>query len=79
MILDPEESPAVLLVLHVTGSVGRRACVSRASPVRRAMSGVVLMVGLEHGKSLRVARAGVVRAFSSLDGFGHFCSIAGNI
>ena len=76
MVLDPEESPAVLLVFHVTRSVRRRAGISRASTVRSSVSGVVLMVGLEHGKSLRVARAGVVRAFSGLDGCGHLCSIA---
>lgn len=43
------------------------------------MRGVVLVVGLEHGESLRVARASVVRTFGSLNGFGHFRSIAGDI
>ena len=79
MIFDPEESPAVFLIFHVTGRIRRRACISRASPVRRAMRRVVLMVGLEHSESLRVARASVVRAFSGLDGLGHFRSVAGNI
>lgn len=76
MVLDPEESPAVLLVFHVTGSVRRRACIGRASTVWSSVSRVVLMIRLEYSKGLSVARAGVVRALSGLDGCGHFCSIA---
>lgn len=79
MVGVPEESPAILLVLHLRRRVWGRARVRRTSAVRRAVRRIVLVVRLEDCERLLRAGARVVAAFGSLDGGGDFGGGAGRV
>lgn len=65
--LLPEKRPAVFTLDHLVRG-WRRARVRGAGAVRIPMVAVVLMIRHEYRKGLSFVGAGVVRAFSSLDG-----------
>jgi len=71
----PKEGPVIAINTQLC--IRRRSTsVSHTSTIGSSMIGIVLVINLEHSKSLRLGGSGVVTAFGGLDGFAGLCGTA---
>jgi len=71
----PKEGPVIRIRAQLTIG-GCSTSVSHTSTIGSSMVGIVLVINLEHSKSLRLGGSGVVTAFGGLDGFAGLCGTA---